>query len=368
MTIRSIMLDTLAVFYRLRILKYYESIPETRLPDPPPFVSIVIACPAPSAYLDEALAAIACQTYRRFEVILLPDAPSGRARPEGVREIPTGSVRPAEKRNRGIAEARGDIVAFLDDDAYPAEHWLECALPYFSIPHVSAVGGPAVTPPNDPYLALLGGRVYANPIVSGHYRYRYHPTRVLEIDDFPTCNLLVRTEDLRAVGGFRTDFWPGEDTYLCMELTNRLHRRILYDPSAVVFHHRRPLFLPHLRQIARYGLHRGFFARRFPATSRRLGYVLPSLLVLGIVLGLPPALTCPPCRWLYLGTLAVYAAATLAATLRLNPVTWLLTWLGVVLTHMVYGVRFLIGLSSRRLPASVQRFDHPAEQKDGAPA
>jgi hypothetical protein len=42
--------------------------------------------------------------------------------------------------------ARGEILAFLDDDAYPADGWLEAAMARFEDPTVCAVGGPGVTP------------------------------------------------------------------------------------------------------------------------------------------------------------------------------------------------------------------------------
>ena len=130
--------------------------------------------------------------------------------------IPTGKVRPAEKRNIGIAAAKGDVVAFIDDDAYPEAHWLENAVKYFGEPSVGGVGGPGVTPPGDGFLARAGGRVYENFFVSGNYRYRYLGGRVrLDVDDYPSCNLLVRTDILRKIGGYRTDFWPGEDVYFC---------------------------------------------------------------------------------------------------------------------------------------------------------
>jgi hypothetical protein len=213
----------------------------------------------------------------------------------------------------------------------------------------------------------MGGRVYESALVSGSYRYRYLPTRVLEVDDFPSCNLFVRTDAARELGGFRTDFWPGEDTYFCMELVHRLRQRILYNPWVLVYHHRRSLFLPHLRQIGRYALHRGYFARRFPATSRRIGYMIPSAFVVGLVAGLPLALAVPWCRVLYLAGLVLYATLTLLATATRRPGVWLTTWLGVMLTHVVYGTRFLAGLFTRRLPGEVQRFDHPSEQKAAAP-
>ncbi len=359
----SILRDTLAVFYRLRLLQYYQSVPDLKKPEPPPLISILIACPAPTPMLEQGLIAISRQTYRNYEVILLPDEPSNRVWPSWVREVPTGRLRPAEKRNLGAREAHGEILAFLDDDAFPVENWLAHAVEFFSLPNVAAVGGPGVTPPESPYLARLGGRVYQNRLVSGTQRYRYWPGLVREVDDYPSCNLLVRTDVFHAVGGFRTDFWPGEDTFLCMEITRRLGRRIYYDPWAIVYHHRRPLFLPHLRQIGRYALHRGHFARHFPATSRRLAYMLPTLFLLGLIGGAAAAAIWPALRPAFLAAISLYAFLTLLSSISPNPATWLLTWLGVVATHLVYGARFLQGWSSKGLPGSVQRFDHPSETK-----
>jgi glycosyltransferase involved in cell wall biosynthesis len=115
--------DSAAVFYRLKVLKYYASSRAPRKLEYTPMISIVIACPNRSWMLDECLAALQCQTYREFEVIVLPDgewSPSGNyGYPLSV--IPTGKVRPAEKRNVGIAKSKGSIVAFIDDDAYPEQ-------------------------------------------------------------------------------------------------------------------------------------------------------------------------------------------------------------------------------------------------------
>jgi glycosyltransferase involved in cell wall biosynthesis len=363
-SVKQVMNDTLAIFYRLYILRYYENVEVAPPADKPPLVSIIIACPAPSSFLTECLKALAAQTYSNFEVIVLPDEPADLGhQPFDLRVLATGKKRPAEKRNAGIRAARGEIVAFLDDDAFPCSNWLEHAVAYFTLPDVGGVGGPGVTPSNDPFLAQAGGRVLANPFVSGNLRWRYIGDHVRSnVDDVPSCNLFVRTDVLRAINGYRTDFWPGEDTILCSDIVFGQKKRIVYDPWAVVYHHRRPLFGPHLRQIGRYALHRGHFAKRFPKTSLRLSYLIPSLFVLGLVVGAGLSFLHPWLRNAYFAVLACYGTITFVSSFSTSPSLWITTWAGVIATHIVYGVRFLTGLLSKHMPCEVAAFDHPAEK------
>ncbi|MDD4873197.1 MAG: glycosyltransferase, partial [Kiritimatiellae bacterium] len=356
-----VFLDTLAVFYRTKILHYYQTIQDHNMPVPPPLVSIIVAYPSSTSYLDECLAGIAHQSYSNYEVILLPDEPSDRKWPSYAREIPTGRIRPAEKRNIGIKHAKGQIIALIDDDVFPLENWLMQAVVYFSDNKIAAVGGPASTPPTDPYMAWLSGKVYANRLVSGPYRYRYEPGIVQNIEDYPSCNLIVRSDVMQKLGGFRTDFWPGEDTYLCLDIIKKLKMRIIYDPRVEVHHHRRKLFLPHLRQIGRYAMHRGYFAKKFPETSRKLSYMLPSIFVLGVLIGALVSALLPSLRPIYFSALIAYVLTSLLSSFRPNPLSWLLIWLGVVTTHIVYGVRFIVGIFASKLPGEIQRFDHPSE-------
>ena len=346
--------DSLAVFYRLRFLRYYA---RTEVPPKlaePPLVTVVVACPGDSAMLRECLAAVAAQTWPRVETVVLPDAPLdlGALAGANVRTLPTGKVRPAEKRNAGVAAAKGDVIAFIDDDAYPDRHWLEYAVKYFGDPQIGAVGGPGVTPPGDPFAAKAGGRVYANPLVSGGYRYRYCAggTR-RDVDDYPSCNLLVRTDLFRRIGGFRTDFWPGEDTLLCKDIVDAGFR-IVYDPWVVVHHHRRALFGPHLRQLGRYAFHRGYFVKRFPSNSLHLSYFVPSAFTVYLVLC--AAAACLPipgaAKAALAAPLGLYALLVIATSFALNPILWAATALGVVATHVVYGVRFVQGLLAAKAP------------------
>ena len=74
------------------------------------------------------------QTYKKFEVIVLPNEHAQYdltllKKYKWLKIIPTGKItKPAEKRNIGVKEAKGNIIAFIDDDAYPGNDWLEQAV------------------------------------------------------------------------------------------------------------------------------------------------------------------------------------------------------------------------------------------------
>lgn len=362
-TVWRTLIDTLAIAYRARFLHYYAGL--TPLPPPPsdgPLFTLIVPCPGDSAVLRRLLNALDTQTYRHFDLILLPDAPiSGLPERPWLSVCPTGPMRPAQKRNLGARAAKGEILAFIDDDAYPRADWLANAAARLAGPDtIDALGGPGLTPPDDPPCAQLSGLVLASPLVSGNFRCRYFIQGPLRrVEDFPSCNLFVRKSAFEAIGGFRENYWPGEDTLLCADLQTSGHT-LWYDPRLVVYHHRRPLFGPHLRQVGRYALHRGHFARRFGLNSRRLSYHLPSLFLLGLLLGplacwILPILTVPYCAivllWLGLtGLDALVEAPTPRAILPL--------WFGILATHLVYGARFIQGYLAPALPNTPRPFDH----------
>jgi hypothetical protein len=196
------------------------------------------------------------------------------------------------------------------------------------------------------------GAILASRIAMGRLADRYAPAKVRGDDDLPTCNLLVRRGVVDRLGGFNVDFWPGEDTHLCLQITRGLGLKMIYAPDVVVYHHRRALFRPHLRQIWAYGLHRGFFAKRYPETSRRLLYFAPSMLVVGLILGIPLAFMNPILGAVFVAVVLVYLAVCLFEGLRLRSLKLIpLVFSGLILTHLTYGVAFLKGLLVRRLKA-----------------
>lgn len=318
-----------------------------------PQVSVIIPLKEDNVYIRETLNHLRQMDYSNFEILMLPDEPMDWG--DDVRVVPTGPVGPAAKRDLALEHTSGDILAFLDDDAYPARDWLANAVRYFDDPAVAAVGGPAVTPESDSLTQKASGYVYASLLGGGSYAYRYVPQSRREVDDYPTCNLLVRRVDYEAVGGFDTRFWPGEDTKLCLDLTQRLGKKIVYAPDVVAYHHRRALFGPHLRQVRSYALHRGYFAKRFPETSLRFSYFLPTLLVFGLVCGAVLSVCMPALLPFYGVGVGLYLLATMASaayTSRSIVLTPLVA-AGILATHVVYGIWFPIGFLAPRLSEEV---------------
>lgn len=311
--------------------------------------SVIIPLRRDQGFLRPCIDACFDQGETGIEVIVLPDEPPGWSDPR-IRVEATGNVSPARKRNRGAQLARGEFLVFIDDDTRPRPGWLRAARRHFQDPAVAAVGGPSVTPADDPFWAQVSGAAYESWMLSGSERRRYRPGAECDVEDFPSCNLLVRRPAFEAVGGFGTDFWPGEDTAFCLALVKR-GCRIRYEPRAVIEHHRRPSLTRHFVQLANYGLHRGYFAKRYPETSRRIPYFAPSVFVLTGAAMTLLALAGNPVAPRLLLLLGPLYFLLLLISLVGNPCRLLPAAAGVIFaSHVVYGVSFLQGLIARRLP------------------
>jgi len=319
-------------------------------------VSIIIPVKALNDYIHEALPHLLSLDYSNFEILIFPDELPDYKLPKifsdtRIRIIASGKTGPAEKRDMALKYAQGDIFAFIDDDAYPRFDWLKNAVKYFDDKTVGAVGGPAVTPDSDSLLQKASGRVFESYLCSGAYIRRYKPQKQTLDDDLPSVNLLVRRDVFEKIGGFDSSFYPGEDTKLCLDITKKLGKKIIYCPEVFVYHHRRKLFRGHLKQIANYAKHRGYFMKRLSATSLRIPYLLPLCFMLGVFLG-PIACMLFPVLWpVYFSVLGLYFFADIISVFKLKtPLISLLAFFGVFATHITYGFFTLVGLFSKDLP------------------
>lgn len=291
--------------------------------------------------------------YINYELLIVSDRKVILPKIKNARLILTKlkQTSPAEKRDIGIKEARGSICAFIDDDAYPNPLWINIAVRHFvRNKDIVAVGGPGVTPPDDSRMAQLGGMVYASEYTSGKLKMRFAPVgdRTREVQDWPAYNFFVRTSIINKIGGWDSTFYGGEDTYICLKMLN--YGRIIYDPKVIVYHHRRPLFYPHLKQIFNVGVHRGYFFKRYPETSRQPIYLLPSTLTIGFWVLFALSFINLLALGVFLFAFGVFFG--IASSTVFNKKDILGTFIasiGIIITHMAYGIGFVKGLFTDKL-------------------
>jgi len=241
-----------------------------------PKVSIIIPCKYIDDYTKQCIHHCENLDYPEFEIIVLPDKDI-EYNNKKIKIIPTDNVSPGKKRNIGVKNSDGEILAFIDSDAYPRKDWLKNAVNYLKSDDIAAIGGPGITPVEDSDRQKVSGYILSSFLV-GNLGNRYKEKRVYESDDIHSCNFIAKRDVIERVK-WNERYWPGEDTLMCLSI-KKLGMRMIENPNVVVYHHRKPVFIPHLRQVLRFGLHRGFFVKKFPENSFRLTYFGPSFLLL----------------------------------------------------------------------------------------
>ncbi|WP_295163014.1 glycosyltransferase [uncultured Brachyspira sp.] len=276
-------IDTLAIFYRLNIVHFYNNLFDEL--NKRPLVSIIIPLKKINDYIKEETEYILEQIYSNFELIILPDKYSDEEinielfKDSRIKIIETGEFPPAVKRAIGTEHSKGSILAFLDDDTYPEKDWLLNALRAMESVKINALGGPAVSSSKDNFSKQISGLIYSSSLMSGKHKARYIPDKVQYVNDYPSCNFIITRELYYRVGGFKSEYYPGEDTILCNNII-KANEKILYTPEALVYHHRRDLFFGHFKQLKGYAWHRGYFVKRFGGNSLSLSYFIPSVFLI----------------------------------------------------------------------------------------
>jgi GT2 family glycosyltransferase len=316
--------------------------------------SIIIPVKAINDHVRETVPHIQAFARDDWELIILPnEADADEWGDDRIRIVASGRVGPAKKRDMGAELALGDILVFLDDDSYPEADLLDVAAKYFEDESVVGLGGPAITPGHDTFWQKVSGAVFLSRYSGGVPERYVSIGDVKPVDDWPSVNLMVRRAAFLCIGGFNSPYWPGEDTKLCLDLVHKTGKKILYVPEMRVWHHRRSGLRNHLKQVGGYGIHRGYFAKRYPATSLRVIYFIPSAFALFTLASVLTALVSPSAAAVFLVGWAIYAVALAKAWFDIRRhESWAVATMAVpytLATHWWYGVRFIQGLLTRNL-------------------
>ncbi|MFE3494341.1 glycosyltransferase [Streptomyces sp. NPDC059175] len=263
---------------------------------PPPRTSVVVGTREGADRLARTLDSLLAQDHPDFEVVVVDNAPVTDATrdllaltyPDRVRYVREPVPGLAIAHNRGVAAARGEVLAFTDDDVIADPQWLTAlSTPFVEDPRIGCVTGlilPArLTTPAQVLLESHGG------FAKGFSPRTYDPARPPEDEPlFPFtagrfgsgANMAFRADTLRAAGGFDpatgtgTPARGGDDLYAFAAVLADGHR-LRYTPDALVWHHHRE-GLQDLRNQA-YGYGAGLTAYLTALVVRRPA-LLPVLL------------------------------------------------------------------------------------------
>lgn len=294
--------DTCAVFYRLRILGFYQ----------------------------RRLASL-----RHFAW-----APASVVTPS-VTVIEQGTD--TEARRSAAEVAKSEIIAFLEPGAHPSANWITSTLPFFTRPEVAAVVTPQLSPSGGNAREQGAAAVAESRLGSGSLEYRFKPGSIRLTADFPARSFLVRRDRFLALDPAT----PPEEVVLALDASGG---RTLYLPDASVTIPTAPLFSAHLTRIATYGFARGIGVRQRGISTIGISTVAAVALLAWALLGWILVPTGHSHAWIAVWAtyLAVISFSAFFGGLRFRSLrVGVLTMAGLVLTHFVYAVVFVAGFIRR---------------------
>lgn len=213
-----------------------------------PSISVIIAAFAMERWdmLCEAISSVQAQTREVLEIIVVIDhnpALLARVQDEiaGITVVSNAASQGASgARNSGVAVSKGEIIAFLDDDAVARADCLESLLRHFDDPQVVGVGG-KIAPLWDTarphwFPCEFDWAVGAS--------YQGMPEEAIAVRNVWSGNMAIRRQVFDAIEGFRVGFGKlggrsrPEDTDLCLRAAAASAQGVwIYEPASIVDHH-----------------------------------------------------------------------------------------------------------------------------------
>ena len=238
------------------------------------FVSVIVCTCRDESFTDfqDAVASLLSQTYPQIEIIIVVDGcPELYQKVEksyaGQTNIQITGLEESQgvsgARDFGIQKARGDIIAFLDDDAVADKDWVDGLVDTYSNSDAIATAG-RVLPlwlgkkpdylPEELYWLL--GLTYKGFAEEG----------LTEVRNALGSNMSFRREVFEQVGTFSQNFGfaekgasniQAEEPELALRIKNRLGRGVLYNPALVV-RHRVPEYKTKVRVLLKRAFYQGY--------------------------------------------------------------------------------------------------------------
>lgn len=315
------LVDTAAIFYRLRILRYYQR--RRRLSGAYGFTRPRLAAPTVTVLLPPELE-FRERDFPSVELVEVPEA--------------------ATLASYQAAADHGshEVIAILAPGVRAAGNWLSATTPFLARSEIDAVVTPKMAPATGSRRERAAAAVVESRVGAGLGYFRYTPGNLRYVSEFPATAIVIRRAALVAA--------PGDA--VLEDLPEDVARRggkVLYTPESVVVADPEPLFGPHLRASFRRGRKRGRAVRHGHLTRPRpsSGWALAVLIVVAIALFVFFDLSLGEAGGVALVAGYVFAVlvASAAATLRYQSISvGALAFVGIVTTHVLYVTGFCSGL------------------------
>jgi GT2 family glycosyltransferase len=251
------------------LLKFLQTIKINMTQTQQPFFSIIIPTYNRPQQLARCLQALARQDYPHncFEVIVVDDGSKTPLCVDNFQNrlditlLTQYNTGPAVARNTGAAHAKGQFLAFTDDDCQPDANWLKNLATGFKENPDAAIGGKTIN--------QLTKNIYSS---TSHllidYLYNYYKSEHNKARFFATNNFALPTKLFHDINGFNTHFplAAAEDREFCHRWLRHGYT-MFYMPEAIIYHSHHLTFRSFWRQHFNYG--RG--ALLFHRTKRLAG-------------------------------------------------------------------------------------------------
>lgn len=248
------------------------------------FVSVIVCTYRSDDYENvlDVVASLLNQTYPEIEIIIVVDGNEGLRKKiatiyntqDNIQVIASEeSIGASGARNLGIRRARGDIIAFLDDDTVTEKRWIEDMINTYQKNDAIAVAGtvlPIWLTKKPDYLPeelyWLVGSTYEGFAKEG----------VTHVRNALGANMSFKREVFEKVGSFNQDFGfarkgasyiQGEEPEFALRMQNTLGKGVIYNPNLIVYH-KVPEWKTRLRILLRRAFYQGYSKALLKKLSR----------------------------------------------------------------------------------------------------
>ena len=218
-------------------------------------ISVIICTHRSDRYEDfvEAVDSLKVQSYEKPEIVVVVDGNRelyNRILKSGIVEGDKAEVRVilneesmglSESRNKGIEEAKGNVIAFFDDDAVADKNWIKELLRMYEEKDAIAVGGKLLPKWMAKKPNFLPEEFFW--LVGATHKGFVSDEGVTEVRNTFGSNLSFKADILKELGGFRSEMGvkgegqlQGEETELCDKMRKKFGKGVIYNPDAVVYH------------------------------------------------------------------------------------------------------------------------------------